>query len=48
MLDANTHGQLMAVNLPILGAKGETATVRSGWIYEPDAAVTRMTTIFVK
>jgi len=22
--------------------------VRSGWIYEPDAAVPRMTTIFVK
>lgn len=48
ILDANQHGQLMAVDMPILGANGETVIVRSGWIYEPDAVVPRMTTIFVK
>lgn len=48
VLDANQHGQRMAVDMPILGANGETVIVRSGWIYEPDAAVPRMTTIFVK
>lgn len=48
VLDANQYGQIMAVDMPILGANGETVIVRSGWIYEPDAAVPRMTTIFVK
>lgn len=48
VLDANRYGQLMAVDMPILGVNGETVIVRSGWIYEPDAAVPRMTTIFVK
>lgn len=48
ILDANQHGQRMAVDMPILGANGETVIVRSGWIYEPDAVVPRMTTIFVK
>jgi hypothetical protein len=48
VLDANQHGQRMAVDMPILGVNGETVIVRSGWIYEPDAAVPRMTTIFVK
>lgn len=48
ILDANQHGQRMAVDMPILGANGETVIVRSGWIYEPDAVIPRMTTIFVK
>lgn len=48
VLDANKYGQLMAVDMPILGVNGETAIVRSGWIYEPDSVVPRMTTIFVK
>ncbi|MCX5573646.1 hypothetical protein OSH03_06655 [Enterobacter sp. E-TC7] len=48
VLEANQHGQRMAVDMPILGANGETVIVRSGWIYEPDAVVPRMTTIFVK
>lgn len=48
VLDATQHGQRMAVDMPILGANGETVIVRSGWIYEPDAVVPRMTTIFVK
>ncbi|MEH0885392.1 DUF6883 domain-containing protein [Enterobacter sp. UNJFSC 003] len=48
VLEANRYGQLMAVDMPILGANGETVIVRSGWIYEPDTVVPRMTTIFVK
>lgn len=48
ILDANQHGQRMAVDMPILGANGETVIVRSGWIYEPGAVVPRMTTLFVK
>ena len=48
VLDATQHGQRMAVDMPLLGANGETVIVRSGWIYEPDAVVPRMTTIFVK
>lgn len=48
VLDANQHGQRMSVDMPILGANGETVIVRSGWIYEHDTAVPRMTTIFVK
>lgn len=48
ILEANQHGQRMAVDMPILGVNGETVIVRSGWIYEPDAVVPRMTTIFVK
>jgi hypothetical protein len=48
VLEANQYGQRMAVDMPILGINGETVIVRSGWIYEPDAVVPRMTTIFVK
>lgn len=48
VLEVNQYGQLMAVDMPILGINGETVIVRSGWIYEPDAVVPRMTTIFVK
>ncbi|WP_371316086.1 DUF6883 domain-containing protein [Enterobacter sp. ENT03] len=48
VLDATQHGQRMAVDMPLLGANGETVILRSGWIYEPDAVVPRMTTIFVK
>lgn len=48
VLDANQYGQRMVVDMPILGTNGEIVIVRSGWIYEPDAVVPRMTTIFVK
>jgi len=48
ILNADQYGQRMAVEMPILGINGETVIVRSGWIYEPDAVVPRMTTIFVK
>lgn len=48
MLDPINFGQKMAVDIPILGVNGETATVRTGWIYETDSLVPRLTTIFVK
>lgn len=48
VLDKNNYGQLMAVDMHILGANGETALVRTGWMYETDAVVPRMTTLFIK
>ncbi|WP_072568948.1 MULTISPECIES: DUF6883 domain-containing protein [unclassified Enterobacter] len=48
MLDPINFGQKMAVDMPILGVNGETAIVRTGWIYETDSLVPRLTTIFVK
>ncbi len=48
LLQANNYGQTMAVDMPILGVNGETAIVRTGWMYETDALVPRLTTIFVK
>lgn len=48
MLDINNFGQLMAVDMPILGVNGEIVLIRTGWMYETDAVVPRMTTLFVK
>lgn len=48
VLQANNYGQTIAVDMPILGVNGETAIVRTGWMYETDALVPRLTTIFVK
>ncbi|MEZ6877306.1 DUF6883 domain-containing protein [Enterobacter sp. KBR-315C3_2022] len=48
VLQANNYGQTMAVDMPILGINGETAIVRTGWMYETDALVPRLTTLFVK
>lgn len=48
ILNEDQYGQRMAVEIPILGINGETVIVRSGWIYETDAVVPRMTTILVK
>lgn len=42
------YGQTMAVDMPIFGVNGETVVVRTGWMYETDALVPRLTTIFVK
>lgn len=47
-LDVNKFGQLMAVDMPVLGVNGKTAIVRTGWMYEKDALVPRLTTLFVK
>ena len=41
-------GQRMTVDMPITGINGKTATVRTGWMYETDSLVPRMTTIYVK
>ncbi|MEB2742788.1 type VI secretion system tube protein TssD [Citrobacter portucalensis] len=41
-------GQRMSVDIPIIGVNGETAIVRTGWMYETDSLVPRMTTINVK
>ncbi|WP_406914996.1 DUF6883 domain-containing protein [Enterobacter quasiroggenkampii] len=48
VLQANSYGQTMAVEMPILGVNGETAIVRTGWMYDTDALVPRLTTLFVK
>lgn len=48
VLQTNNYGQTMAVDMPILGINGETEIVRTGWMYETDALVPRLTTIFVK
>ncbi|MCK7463022.1 hypothetical protein L8O44_03660 [Enterobacter roggenkampii] len=48
VLQANSYGQTMPVEMPILGVNGETAIVRTGWMYETDALVPRLTTLFVK
>ncbi|WP_368900268.1 DUF6883 domain-containing protein [Mixta calida] len=44
----DNHGQRMSVDMPIVGINGKTATIRTGWIYETEALVPRMTTIYVK
>lgn len=44
----DNFGQRMSVDIPILGVNGETAIVRTGWMYETDSLVPRMTTIYVK
>nr|WP_224066581.1 DUF6883 domain-containing protein [Enterobacter bugandensis] len=48
VLQANNYGQTMAVDMLILGVNGETAIVRTGWMYETDALAPRLTTLFVK
>ncbi|HBR1069794.1 DUF6883 domain-containing protein [Klebsiella pneumoniae] len=48
ILQTNNYGQTMAVDMPILGINGETAVIRTGWMYETDALVPRLTTIYVK
>lgn len=42
------YGQRYTVDMQILGANGQTATVRTGWIIRPGSSVPEMTTIFVK
>ncbi|MDP0907535.1 hypothetical protein Q6322_27125, partial [Klebsiella pneumoniae] len=37
ILQTNNYGQTMAVDMPILGINGETAVIRTGWMYETDA-----------
>lgn len=44
----DSFGQRLSVDVPIIGVNGETAIVRTGWIYETDSLVPRMTTLYVK
>ena len=48
LLNSDVHGQRMAVDMPIQGINGNTALVRTGWMYETGASVPRLTTIYVK
>lgn len=41
------HGELWQVDVSVTGPTG-TATVRTGWIYEEDSDVPRLTTAFVR
>lgn len=44
----DNFGQRMFVDIKIIGANGKVAVIRTGWMYETDAFVPRMTTIYVK
>lgn len=48
LLQKDNFGQRMAVDLPITGENGNTAIVRTGWIYVNDSNIPRLTTVFVK
>ncbi|EOZ6411894.1 DUF6883 domain-containing protein [Cronobacter turicensis] len=48
VLQTNNYDQTMTVDMPILGVNGETVVVRTGWMYETDALLPRLTSIFVK
>lgn len=48
ILTADKFGQRMAVDMPITGVNGNSAIVRTGWIYDAGSSVPRLTTIFVK
>ncbi|WP_196492163.1 DUF6883 domain-containing protein, partial [Pseudomonas fluorescens] len=45
---SDKFGQRITIDMPITGPNGNTATVRTGWIYDPGSATPRMTTLYVK
>ncbi|WP_447578900.1 DUF6883 domain-containing protein [Achromobacter kerstersii] len=45
---ADKFGQRITIDMPITGPNGNTATVRTGWIYDPGSSIPRMTTLYVK
>lgn len=47
MLSSDKYGQRMAIEMPITGPNGQTAIVRTGWIYDTGSSVPRLTTIYV-
>lgn len=47
MLSSDKYGQRMAIEMPITGPNGQTAIVRTGWIYDAGSSVPRLTTIYV-
>lgn len=44
---ADKYGETFAVDIPVMGPKG-TATVRTGWIYDPGSEIPRLLTALVK
>lgn len=42
------YGQRYTVDITIVGPNGNTAIVRTGWIFDPGLDIPRLTTIFVK
>ena len=42
------YGQRFTVDMQILGPNGRTATVRTGWIFDPGVDVPRLVTLYVK
>jgi filamentous hemagglutinin len=45
---ADKFGQRITIDMPIAGPNGNTATVRTGWIYDSGSSTPRMTTLYVK
>ena len=41
-------GQRFTVDMPITGPNGNTAIVRTGWIFDPGSTTPRLTTLYVK
>ncbi len=44
----DNFGQRMSVDMQIIGINGKIEVIRTGWMYETEAFVPRMTTIYVK
>jgi hypothetical protein len=42
------YGQRYTVDMSIMGANGNTATVRTGWILKPGSTTPELTTIYIK
>lgn len=45
---ADKFGQRITIDMPITGPNGNTAIVRTGWIYDSGSSTPRMTTLYVK
>jgi hypothetical protein len=43
----DVYGLRFTVDMPIIGPNGNGATVRTGWIYDPESVVPRLVTLFV-
>lgn len=46
-VERTAHGELWQVDMPVAGPTG-TGSVRTGWIYEEDSDVPRLTTAYVR
>ncbi|WP_370694299.1 DUF6883 domain-containing protein [Pseudomonas sp. FP2338] len=45
---ADKFGQRITIDMPMTGPNGNTATVRTGWIFDPGSSTPNMTTLYVK